>query len=179
MGMYNKKILSMDLSMNLPAMALLSITEDKKIKVLGYEYVDNKGLTGKRKKTNAQKLVEIHNALNDFISKFGLKSCEDLHIVRERGFSRFATETQTIFRVVGLVDYICLDQLGNKDIMEITPPSVKKLVTGDGKASKSEVMDEVRNFLVEDQRNMKFYSDDVSDAIAVGIAYAIKQGLLI
>ena len=29
------KILSMDLSMNLPAMVLLSITDDKKIKVLG------------------------------------------------------------------------------------------------------------------------------------------------
>lgn len=173
------EILAMDLSMNLPAIVLLSITKDKKIKVLGYEYVDNKGLTGKRKKTNAQKLVEIYNTLDDFISRFDLASSEDLHIVRERGFSRFATETQAIFRVVGLVDYFCLEKLGTKDIMEITPPSVKKLVTGDGKASKSEVMDEVRNFLVEDQRDMQFYSDDVSDAIAVGIAYAIKQGLLI
>lgn len=173
------KILSMDLSMNLPCIVLSEITEDKKLKILDITYVDNKGLTGKKKKTNAQKLQEIHEAILELIDYNDLTNCKDLHVVRERGFSRFATETQAIFRVVGVTDLIGIQYLNIKDIAEITPPSVKKMVTGDGKASKKEVENEVRNYLPKQQKNFIFDTDDVSDAYAVGVAYAIKNGLLI
>lgn len=170
------KILSMDLSLNLPCIVLLDITEDKKIKIIDTVYIDNKNKT---KKTHSEKLAEIDGALFSFIKKHKLNNEDKLHIVRERGFSRFATETQALFKVVGIVDLLVLNELGVKSIDEITPPSVKKLVTGDGKASKMDVMDEVRTYLIKEQKNYKFYSDDVSDAVAVGIAHAIKKGLLV
>lgn len=172
-------ILAMDLSMNLPCMVVLRITDTKPKKIIIQDvvYVDNK--TRPTKKPNSVKLQEINNALKDLIYDNQLELCSDLHIVREKGFSRFALTTQTLFRVVGVTDLTVLDFLGVKDITEITPTSVKKLVTGDGKASKDDVMDEVRNYLCDEQKDYKFYSDDVSDAVGVGIAYCIKKGLLV
>ena len=169
------KILSMDLSLNLPCIVLLEVV-DKKIKIIDVTFVDNKKNT---KKTHAEKLAEIEGALFKFIVKHGLQNEDKLEIVRERGFSRFATETQALFKVVGVADLTVFNELGIKSMAEITPPSVKKLVTGDGKATKKDVEDEVRNFLIKEQRDYKFYSDDVSDAVAVGIAHSIKKGLLV
>lgn len=171
-------IFAMDLSMNLPCMVVLRISEDKKIIIQDVGYVDNKKNT---KKKSAEKLSEIKAKMCEMIYLNQLDLCpqKNLHIVREKGFSRFAMTTQLLFRVVGVSDVVMYDLLKEKDITEITPTSVKKLVTGDGKASKDEVMDEVRKYLCDEQKDFEFYSDDVSDAVAVGVAYALKKGLLV
>ena len=164
--------------MNLPAFAVVSIVKEKgkkKVMIDDVMFIDNKK---KIKKTHAEKLKLIQQGLIKLIERNDLIN-DEVHVVREKGFSRFATTTQTLFKVVGVSDLTILDLMGVNNIEEITPTSVKKYTTGDGKASKMDVMDAVRNYLVTDQKDFKFYSDDVSDAVAVGISYAIKNGLLI
>jgi len=58
--------------------------------------------------------------------------------VREKGFSRFPHETQVLFKVVGIVDLAAWRQCKTQ-FEEIAPTTVKKLLTGSGKASKEEV----------------------------------------
>lgn len=166
----SNKILCMDLSLNLPAMAVLEIRDGKPWIVDTY-YVDNKKKT---KYTTAQKLSEIAGELA-FIAK---EHTDIVHIVREKGFSRFANTTQLLFRVVGVADLAGIELFSCKDIEELTPTTIKRLIAGNGKADKQEVEDGVRELLTEEQKNYEFYSDDVSDAVAVGLAYYIKKGLL-
>lgn len=166
----SNKILSMDLSLNLPAMAVLEVRDGEPWIVETY-YVDNKKKT---KHTTAQKLQEIAGEL----ARISEEHPDIEHIVREKGFSRFANTTQLLFRVVGVSDLAGIELFDCKDIEELTPTTIKRLVAGNGKADKQEVEDGVRELLTPEQRNIKFYSDDVSDAVAVGIAYYMKKGLL-
>ena len=151
-------------------MAVLEIRDGRPWIVDTY-YVDNKKKT---KYTTAQKLSEIAGELA-YIAK---EHADIVHIVREKGFSRFANTTQLLFRVVGVSDLAGIELFNCKDIEELTPTTIKRLIAGNGKADKQEVEDGVRELLASEQRNYKFYSDDVSDAVAVGLAYYIKRGLL-
>ena len=58
--------------------------------------------------------------------------------MRERAFSRFPQETQALFKVVGIADmaaWMCAGRTWE----EIAPTTIKKLLTGSGKAAKEEV----------------------------------------
>lgn len=166
----SNKILAMDLSLNLPAMAVLEIRDGRPWIVDTY-YVDNKKKT---KATTAEKLANIA----DTLATISETHTDITHIVREKGFSRFANTTQLLFRVVGVSDLAGVKLFSCRDIEELTPTTVKRFVAGNGKADKEEVEDGVRELLAPEQKDYKFYSDDVSDAVAVGLAYYIKKGLL-
>ncbi len=160
----------MDLSLNLPAFAVMEVQDGQPIIVSTY-HVDNKKYT---KKTTAEKLSEI----SDMMIKIFHENPDITHLVREKGFSRFANTTQLLFRVVGVSDLVGYDIFNCKNIEELTPTTVKRFVAGNGKADKEEVEQRVRELLTPAQKEYKFYSDDVSDAVAVGLAYYIKNGLL-
>ena len=100
-------------------------------------------------------------------------------VVREKGFSRYPATTQALFKVVGISDLLVFELWGISKIDEIAPTSVKRLIAGDGKGSKQDVEDGVREHLVELQKDMEFLTDDCSDAVAVGIAWLIKGGYLV
>ena len=63
-------------------------------------------------------------------------------------------------------------------IEEIPPTTIKSIIAGYSRASKEEVEEGVRELLPEHQKEMEFYSDDESDAVAVGLTYCIRKGLL-
>ena len=58
--------------------------------------------------------------------------------VREKGFSRFPHETQALFKAAGIAD-LAAWQKCRAVYEEIAPASIKKLLTGSGKATKAEV----------------------------------------
>ena len=93
--------------------------------------------------------------------------------MRERAFSRFSHETQTLNKVVGVTDMLCY-QLSGGEFQEIAPTSVKKLVAGDGKAQKEAVAAALDAYI----SHHIFQTDDESDACAVGIAWLIQNGYL-
>ena len=169
--MMNKLILSMDLSLNLPAYCVAKV-DNGVFEVLGVGHVDNKK---DKSLTTAQKLELIHDMLKGAFQKY--KSFDV--VVREKGFSRFANTTQLLFRVVGVSDLVALKEGGVKAVEEIPPTTIKRFIAGDSRADKVEVEKGVRELLQEHQKDMQFYSDDESDAVAVALTYAIKKGWLV
>ena len=127
--------------------------------------VDNKAV-----KTVGDKLANIYFNLDDLIHKHDLN-----YYVKEQGFSRYNKATQALFKVVGVVEFTLYCNRIATPIPEISPTKVKKLLTGNGKADKLEVQKAVRKYLIPSQKEMYFPSDNLSDAVAVGIAFNIMK----
>lgn len=161
--------LAMDLSLSSPGFAVLAVTDvDGKDKPV---ILEKSHVKTNAKKTHGFRLCEIDNEIERYLTEY-----EPTHIVRERGFSRFPATTQTLFKVVGISDKTVYYHEG-KDVHEIAPTSVKKLVTGNGKAAKKDVEKAVIERLQIDKTDY-FANDDESDAAAVGLAYLIQKGLI-
>ena len=165
----NQLILALDLSLNLPAGCVAQVVNGE-FRVLEIFHVDNK----KGKLSTPEKLDRIAVKLKDVFKRYSHFDA----VVREKGFSRFANTTQLLFRVVGVADLVAFQEGGVKAVEELPPTVVKSIVAGYSKADKLEVEEGVRQLLSQDQKNVKFYSDDESDAVAVALTYCIKKGLL-
>ena len=94
-------------------------------------------------------------------------------VVKERSFSNGRiTATQQIYKVVGIWEMV--SHLADQDsFAELTPSTVKKAVTGNGRATKQQVAAAVKEITGIDTK-----VDDESDAIAVLIAYVQQEGLI-
>lgn len=159
------RILAMDLSMNLPAFAVMDVV-NKEIHIVDVRYCNNKKNT---KLSHGFRLSQISKMIKQIMLDF-----PDIDVVvREKGFTRFAGVTQTLFKVVGISDLVIYEGIGVNNIYELSPTSVKKTITGDGKASKIAVEKGVRKYLTHTQKDYEFATDDCSDAVAVGIAWLI------
>lgn len=154
-------ILAADLSLYRPAWAVIRRFKDGSIQLVGKVLVDNSKNT---KKIKGQILSEIEEHLSDHTV--------DVY-VRERGLSRFNAEVQALFRVVGISDLVAW-RSSHDAFFELAPASVKKLITGNGKASKEQVASCLETYI----GNQDYLSDDESDACAVGIAWLIDNGFL-
>ena len=165
-----KRILAMDLSLNLPAFAVIRVY-DGAIYIEDVRHVDNKNA----KLSHAEKLKRTADELQYICSKY---YGEIDVVVREKGFSRFATTTQALFKVVGVSDLTVYEKLGINKIEEIPPTAIKSIIGGYGKATKDEVEDGLRAYLQKHQKDYVFATDDESDAVAVAITYAYKKGWL-
>lgn len=87
--------------------------------------------------------------------------------VIERGFTRFNASTQVIFRVHGIFNLVF------SEVENIYyPAKTIRETLYKGNATKEEVEDILSKHL-----NIKFKSDDESDAMAVVYAYLVKHGL--
>lgn len=93
--------------------------------------------------------------------------------MREKGFFKFPAETQVLCKVVGVTDLYAW-AFGHREFIEITPSVVKKLVTGKASANKEEVAAALESYVGEQE----YACDDESDAVAVGIAWLIQNGLI-
>lgn len=165
-----KKILAMDLSLNLPAFAIVGI-RDGVPEIIDVCHVNNKKHTNW---TQAQKLKATADMLRNLLWEH---SDVDV-VVRERGFSRFAQTTQALFRVVGISDLVAFEEFNVTQVEEIPPTTIKSIVGGYGKATKEEVEEGLRKMLPEYQKDYVFATDDESDAVAVAVTYAYKKGWL-
>ena len=162
------KILSIDPSLTGTAFALLEIQDGHLLFVETF-FVDNKNNasqgTGVRLKRIAESLEKI------------LEGTTIDHVVIEKQFTRFNVATQAMFKVVGVLE-LTLSKHDLNTIDYITPTGVKKGITGNGKADKDEVQEAVRNYLPKDQQDMKFLTNDCSDAVAVGVVLGLEKKFL-
>ncbi len=135
--------------------------------------VDNKTDT---KKTHGQLLDEIFYAMGDFKPHLreGEGVVDKIFYVREHAFNaRGSMKEMGIFEVVGVTNFWAY-QHGESQWHEIYPVQIKKLITGNGKASKEEVAEGLKKYLPD----LQFKNDDESDATAVAIAWLIQHGEL-
>ena len=86
--------------------------------------------------------------------------------VREKGFSRFPHETQALFKVIGVAD-LAVWTTCQTEFVEIAPTTVKKLLTGSGKATKEELALSLEKYVGK----QKYSTDDESDAVGVGLSW--------
>ena len=91
-------------------------------------------------------------------------------VVLERGFTKFNSVTQQIYRATGVIN--CL--LWRSEQVYIPATTVKKTVTGSGKADK----DQVRKSVLKQWKDIVINNDDESDSLAVGLTYFKQQGIL-
>jgi Holliday junction resolvasome RuvABC endonuclease subunit len=90
-------------------------------------------------------------------------------IVIERGFSRFNTSTQVIYRVHGLVNYLF------HDVEQVYyPPKKVKEVIIRGDATKKLV----RQMIEKKYQEVVFEDEDQSDSFAVALCYLIGNKLI-
>lgn len=154
-------MLAADLSYRCPAFATLRVYQDGNVALMRKISVDNHKAT---KKGHGEILSEIHHAME---SVYG-----DI-FVRERGFSRFANEVQTLFRVVGVTELYAWEKY-RQEFYELSPMTVKQLITGNGKADKEEVARHLEAYLGPQE----YATDDESDVCAVGLAFLIQNGFI-
>lgn len=93
--------------------------------------------------------------------------------VREKGVTRFHKATQALFRVVGVSDLLA-EMILQDTVIEYSISTIKKAITGNGKADKAEVAACLDKYLTE---KLTFETDDESDAVAVGITYFLQEVL--
>jgi crossover junction endodeoxyribonuclease RuvC len=158
-------VLGMDLSLSCPAFCVGRVTEGM-VEILHLSHVKTK-----QKDSHGARLRAIFNHLETVLADFP----EIKHVVREKGFSRHARTTQTLFKVVGISDLVS-NHFGHNDIAEIAPTTIKKYVAGSGRADKEEVLVNLGRFLYTP---VDFANTDESDAAGVVVAYMIQKKLLV
>lgn len=167
---FKRITLALDLSLNGPGMAVVAITDGNPI------VLDKRNITPTG--SHGDKLTQIAEVIDELFALY-----EPEYVVREKGFSRFAATTQTLFKVVGISDYIAY-QYGHNNVEELSPSTVKKLVTGDGNSKKDEVADSVfkayqidntddyyRTIKGGKNKGKRELIDDLTDSLAVGLAF--------
>ena len=154
-----------DQSMRCPGFAQIHYSaKERKAAVVRMSYVDNHY----SKKPHGQMLSEIAHEFRTY-----LKEKPDAILIRERGFFRFAAETEVQCRVIGVSDLYAW-ATGKKVFQEISPKEIKKQVAGSGKADKQAVADALEKYVGK----LEYERDDCSDAVAVGIAWLIQNKYL-
>ncbi|MDQ0976677.1 crossover junction endodeoxyribonuclease RuvC [Neobacillus niacini] len=161
--MSNKKlILAIDSSLACPAFAVCEVNLiTKNIKVIEVSHVKTNS-----KKSTGFRLFQIWNHANDILDRYTFDA-----VVFEKGFNKFAVATQQIQRTVGLLLFtLYCKEVENID--EIAPTSVKKAVTGNGKATKEQLAEALESYVGV----VKYKTNDESDAVGVAIALALQKG---
>lgn len=103
------------------------------------------------------------------IMKFCVRMCDTAGLVVEETYFRGAFN-KIHQRMLGILDY----EIGLIDT--IAPKSVKKQVTGSGNADKKQMAKSVRQKLSKEEKKLvNFKDEDMVDAVAIGLAYMIKE----
>ena len=146
-----------------------------------------------RDKRNKPKLLYVDSVKTDtkfsdaqrynYIEAFAVKAIHEYGpfdvVCREKytGTSRSKRAKQLVYGAWAAID-IALGKYGyviDEATGEIVASAIKKAVAGKGNADKDEVADGVRRILSED---ITFKTDDESDAVAVALTWAIREGLI-
>lgn len=113
---------------------------------------------------NALKLYKLEKWLCELAEKYPPK-----YISIERGFSRFNTETQVLFRVHGVVNRLFYDVP-----QYYYPPKKIKAMIVSGNASK----DLLRKTIKSKLPNVIMKNEDESDAVGIALTYLIENELI-
>jgi len=146
-----------DLSMSCTGLVIFDITTLNPVKIMSTETNDK---------------LEHGERLNVFREEWSkvIKEYTPTEVTIERGFSRFNTSTQVIYRVHG----VCNELFSSYPQTYYPPKSVKEAILK-GDASKAKVRERIE----KEYPDLNFNNEDESDAFAVGLTHLIKTKRLI
>lgn len=129
-----------------------------------YKPIHNSSIGTNKKDNHGKRLYYIGKEMIDLKNKYPPQV-----IAIERGFSRFNTATQVVYRVHGLINYLF------HDIEQVYyPPKTVKEAIIRGDASKKLV----REVIEKKYPEVTFEDEDQSDAFGVALTYMIKSKLI-
>jgi len=124
--------------------------------------------------STSNRLLDIYNKVNEVLKRFN----PDI-VVIEKVF--FATNAKTAIGVGQAQGVMFLSSAMAKiSVAEYAPGTIKKVVTGDGRADKKMVQIFVRKILgskVKSKKGEKTHFDNSADALAIAICHAYKMNL--
>ncbi|KKQ43121.1 MAG: Crossover junction endodeoxyribonuclease RuvC [Microgenomates group bacterium GW2011_GWC1_37_8] len=118
-----------------------------------------------------KRLINIHNQMKRILIDFN----PDV-VAIERLF--FATNAKTAMRVGqahGVLLYCAASQ--KKQVFEYAPGTIKKLITGDGRADKKMMQKSIRKVFgpaVRSRPKKRTHFDNAADALAVALTHALR-----
>ena len=125
-----------------------------------------------KNKTSGIRLVEIYNKLSHLI-----KETKPDVISIEKIF--FATNAKTAIAVGQAQGVMLLAASTMKiKVVEYAPGTIKKVITGSGRANKKEVQKAVRRLLgnkIKSEKHKKTHFDNAADALAIAMTHAIQS----
>jgi crossover junction endodeoxyribonuclease RuvC len=106
-----------------------------------------------------------------------LKLCKPDVFAMEKVF--FATNAKTVIAVGQAQGVLLLAASKLKiKVVEYAPGTIKKVITGDGRANKKEVQVAIRKILgnhVKSKKHKKTHFDNAADALAVALTHSMKS----
>lgn len=154
MGKSHRYVFGFDPSLNGFGYAVLEIDDKLNLKGLAEKGV----IKGGSNTPSSIKLALIQNKVKELVLKYRPAHHQ---VFVERGFTKFNTSTQAVYKARGALEA----ELVGFEIIDIPPTTVKQVITGDGKADKSQVAERVKSIF----NGVKFQTSDESDATAVAL----------
>lgn len=164
-------IIACDFSFRRPGFALLRYDPDsRKVSVQETSNINNKT---EKKKCDGQILSEIAHELRRYFT-----ANPNAVIVREQaldkqGGPRNSRVIEVLHKVVGVSDLYAW-AFNNRQFAEIHPKTIKKMVANDQLAEKDAVASALTQFVGDHE----YACDDESDAVAVGVAWLLREGMI-
>jgi crossover junction endodeoxyribonuclease RuvC len=155
-------VLGLDVSMNSTGWAVLGV------KGQTVRLVDSGIIKANTKQPHGKRLRNQRETFKKIIEKY-----RPNYVAREAGFSRHIKATQTLFKAYGVAD----EFFAEDDLVEYAAATIKKVVTGKGRATKEEVESAIR-VLLNLPDSFEFKSDDESDAVAIALTLIRDKGLI-
>ena len=146
-------VLGLDVSMNSTGWAILGVKGD------AVRLVDSGIIKAKTKQSHGKRLQNQRQHFVDIVERY-----KPTHVAREAGFSRHIKSTQVLFKAYGVTEEVFADF----DLVEYAAATIKKIVTGSGRADKTEVESAIR-YELNLPESFEFKSDDESDAMGVAL----------
>jgi len=123
-------------------------------------------------KTSQKDFLFILNFFENLVKKYRPK----ILVLEKIIFSKNKKTAIEIAKVIGILELLA--QKYQLEVIEISPKELKKMITGNGTASKKEI----RKFLeLSLEKNLKDFPSDALDAISLSLAgfYLTKQKILL
>lgn len=117
----------------------------------------------------SERLEKIHKRLMKILEKFE----PDIMAIEKLFFARNAKTAIRVGQAQGVMLFSA--SLSNTDVVEYAPGTIKKIVTGNGRADKKAVQKSIRKVLgpkVRSRPKKKTHFDNAADALAVALCHA-------
>lgn len=164
--MRNMKVLGLDLSLSSPGFAVIEV-RNRRPRLVAAMHVKTKS-----SESRVERCAHIADEFTVFIRNYRPFDA----VIREDFVSKNPGTQKAVYAVWHTVDCV-LDRFGYAVAADVNQGTVKRILTGEGKAEKGDVEVVVRR-LLRLKSDFLFGSDDESDACAVVLAWLIREGLV-
>lgn len=160
------RYLGLDLSLSSPGFAVIEV-RNRRPRLIAAMYVKTKS-----SESRVERCAQIADELAVFIRAHRPFDA----IIREDFVSKNPGTQKAVYAVWHTVDCV-LDRFGYAVTADVNQGTVKRILTGEGKAEKGDVEAVVKR-LLRLRDDFKFGSNDESDACAVVLAWLIRERLI-